>query len=221
MGEVLKYYLLSKRLKKKDRIFSFFFIERFYGLISILTLTLCLILFYIFNLSILVFFVFFMIFLLIKLLKDNFYIKKLPYLNYFEFSLSEVLKETNRSILLIISFLIHIIYIIQLLIIIYFVYEIESDLIVTIILVLTVLAFNSIPITYSGFGAREFSVVLVGSFFTLDQFGFINSIFALGIYTYMLAIIIFLFLFIFLRVYYKIDLWRSLFSKKIILVTMK
>lgn len=221
MGEVLKYYLISKRLKKKDRIFSFFFIERVYGLISILTLTLCLILFHIFNLSILVLFAFFITFLLFKLFKDNFYIKKIPYFNYFEFSLFEVFKESNRFLLLTISFLIHIIYIIQLLIIIYFVYEIKSDLIVTTTLVLTVLVFNSIPITYSGFGAREFSVVLVGSFFTLDQFGFINSIIALGVYTYLLAIIIFLFLFILLRIYYKIDLWRSFFSKKIILVTMK
>ena len=53
-------------------------------------------------LLILVFFVYY--FLLIKLLQDNFYINKLPYLNYFEFSLFEVLKETNKSLLLIISF---------------------------------------------------------------------------------------------------------------------
>ena len=93
MGEVLKYYLLSKRLKKKDRIFSFFFIERFYGLISILTLTLCLILFYIFNLLILVFFVFFITFLLIKLFKNNFYIKKYLILIILNFHYLKFLKR--------------------------------------------------------------------------------------------------------------------------------
>ena len=221
MGEILKYYLLSKKLKKKDRIFSFFFIERVFGLISISAISICIISFYLVDLSILVINFFLIFFLLIFFIKKNFYLKKIPYLNYFEFSLSEIFTNINKSLLLIISLLIHIIYITQLLIIIYFVYEVKSEIFVTILVVVTVLVFNSIPITYSGFGAREFAVVVIGSFFSLDQFGFINSIIALGIYTYLLAIIIFLFLFIFLRAYYKIDLLRSLFSKKIILVTMK
>ena len=47
-GELIKYYLLSYRLKKKDDIFSFFIIEKAYGLVSILILTTTIFSFYFF-----------------------------------------------------------------------------------------------------------------------------------------------------------------------------
>ena len=80
---------------------------------------------------------------------------------------------------------------------------------------------NSIPITYSGFGAREFSIILVGSFVYFDKLVAINSILSMGIYTYLVAIIIFFILLIVLKSIYKIDLLGTLFSKKIIKVRIK
>ena len=73
---------------------------------------------------------------------------------------------------------------------------------------------NSIPITYSGFGAREFSIILVGSFAYFDKLVAMNSILSLGVYTYIIAIIVFFILLIILKNTYKIDLLGTLFSKK-------
>ena len=83
-----------------------------------------------------------------------------------------------------------------------------------IMLILVVLIMNSIPITYSGFGAREFSIILVGSFAYFDKLTAINSILSLGVYTYLIAIIIFFILLVIIKNTYKIDLLRISFFKR-------
>jgi hypothetical protein len=220
-GELIKYYILSYKLKKKADIFSFFLLERGYGLVSIFVL---------FTFSISIFFlgllksiiILFLIFLILfKLSKNNFYLKKIPYLNYFDYSFFNIYEQVSKTTLLLISLLIHMIYILQLFIIIYFIYKVNIDIKPLIFLTLTVLVLNSIPISYSGFGVREFSVVIVGLFMSLEKLSLINSIVSLGLYTYLFAIIIFVFLYVMLKINYKIDLIRTFFSKKITHVRIK
>ena len=220
-GELIKYYILSYKLKIKADIFSFFLLERGYGLISIFVI-------FIFSLSVFLLGVFksiiilFLILLIIsKLSKNNFFLKKIPYINYFDYSFFSIYEKVNKPILLIISLLIHIIYILQLFIIIYFIYKVNIDIKPLIFLIFTVLALNSIPISYSGFGTREFSVVIVGLFISLDKLSLINSIVSLGLYTYLTALIIFVFLYVILKINYKVDLVRTFFSKKITHVRIK
>lgn len=220
-GELIKYYLLSNKLKKKDDIFSFFILEKVYGLVSILIITSTIFSFYFFEKFIFLIIQVFIFFLLIYFDNHNFFLKKIPYLNYFNFSLFKIYKNINKFQILLVSLLIHFIYILQLFIIITFTYKSSSDFMVTLILILTVLIMNSIPITYSGFGAREFSVILVGSFVYFDKFVAINSILTLGIYTYLIAIVIFFILLLILKIRYKIDLLGTLFSKKIAKVRIK
>jgi len=220
-GELIKYYILSYKLKKKADIFSFFLLERGYGLVSIFVL---------FTFSASVFFLglfksiiilFLILFILSTLSKNNFFLKKIPYLNYFDYSFLCIYEQVSKTTLLLISLLIHMIYILQLFIIIYFIYKVNIDIKPVIFLILTVLVLNSIPISYSGFGAREFSVNIVGLFMSLEKLGLINSIVSLGLYTYLFAIILFVFLYLMLKINYKIDLVRTFFSKKITHVRIK
>lgn len=220
-GEVIKYYLLSYKLKKKTDLFSFFLLEKGYGLVSISIL-------FIFSTgvfllgvyyAIIILFIFFLI--LIEVSKRNFYLKKIPYLNYFDFSFLSIYNKVNKLLLIIVSLLIHIIYFFQLFVIIYFIYKVNIDIKPLIYLILAVIILNSIPITYSGFGAREFSIVIVGFFVNLEGINLVNSIISLGLYTYLIAIITFLFLYILLKVNYKIDLVRTFLSKKITHVRIK
>ena len=220
-GELIKYYILSYKLKKKADIFSFFLLERGYGLVSIFVI-------FIFSLSVFLLGVFksiiilFLILLILsKLSKNNFFLKKIPYINYFDYSFFCIFEQVSKIILLLISLLIHMIYILQLFIIIYFIYKVNIDIKPLIFLILTVLALNSIPISYSGFGTREFSVVIVGLFISLDKLSLINSIVSLGLYTYLTALIIFVFLYVILKINYKVDLVRTFFSKKITHVRIK
>ncbi len=215
-GELVKYYLLSNKLKKKDDIFTFFILEKVYGLASIFILALTIISFYFFDKNQSIILLLFIFFSIILFNKNNFFLKKIPYLNYLNFSLFNINNNINKFPILLVSLLIHMIYILKLFIIITFVYKSNSDYIVTIMLILAVLIMNSIPITYSGFGAREFSIILVGSFAYFDKLAAINSILSLGVHTYLIAIIIFFILLIILKKTYKIDLLGTLFSKKII-----
>lgn len=215
-GELVKYYLLSNKLKKKDDIFTIFILEKVYGLASIFILASTIISFYFFEKIQSIIILLFIFFLIILFNKNNFFLKKIPYLNYLNFSLFNINKNINKFLILLVSLLIHMIYILKLFIIITFVYKSNSDYMVTIMLILAVLIMNSIPITYSGFGAREFSIILVGSFAYFDKLAAINSIVSLGVYTYLIAIIIFFILLIILKKKYKIDLLGTLFSKEII-----
>tara|TARA_B100000886_G_C20380690_1_gene473800 strand:- start:107 stop:1054 length:948 start_codon:yes stop_codon:yes gene_type:complete len=220
-GELIKYYLLSYKLKKKDDIFSFFIIEKAYGLISILILTSTIFSFYFFGKTKFLFFLAFFLVFIFYVDKNNFFLKKIPYLNYFNFSFFDIYKDINKFLILLVSLLIHIIYILQLFLIMTLVYKNNSEFMITIILILTVLIMNSIPITYSGFGIREFSIILIGSFADFDKLGAVNSILSLGIYTFLIAVGVFLFLFLIFKINYKVDLLNTLFSKKIIKVRMK
>lgn len=220
-GELIKYYILSYKLKKKDEIFSFFLLERGYGLVSISILFTFITSLFLLGLlkSIILLFLIFLI--LFNLSKSNFYFNKIPYLNYFDYSFLNIYIKTSKIILLLMSLLIHMIYICQLFIIIYFIYKVNIDIKTLIFLTFTVLILNSIPISYSGFGTREFSVVIMGIFTSLDKLSLINSIISLGLYTYLFAIIIFVFLYVMLKINYKIDLVRTFFSKKITYVSKK
>ncbi len=220
-GELIKYYILSYKLKKKSEIFSFFLLERGFGLVSIFVLfTFSTSVFFLGVIkSILILFVIF--YILSKVSKNNFFLKKIPYLNYFDYSFFIIYKQVNKLTLLLISLLIHIIYILQLFVIIYFIYKVNIDIKPIVFLILLVLILNSIPISYSGFGAREFSIVIMGLFTSLDEVSLINSIISLGLYTYLFAIIIFLFLYVMLKIDYRIDLVRTFFSKKITHVRIK
>lgn len=220
-GELIKYYLLSYRLKKKTDILSFFLLEKGYGLISIFILISFSISWFFFGIiySLLILSLIFLILFLVS--SNNFFLHKIPYLNYFNFSFYSIYSDVNKSRLLATSLLIHITYIIQLFIIIYFIYKVNININNLIFLTLTILILNSIPITYSGFGAREFSVVIMGFFINLEETKLINSIIALGIYTYLFALIISIYLYLALKVNYKIDLLRTFLSKKITHVRIK
>ena len=220
-GELIKYYLLSYQLKKKTDILSFFLIEKGYGLISIFTLVSLSISWYFFGVihSILISFLILSTLFLMSL--NNFFLYKIPYLNYFNFSFYSIYSNIKKFRLFIISLLIHTIYIMQLFVIIYFIYEANINISSLFFLILIILILNAIPITYSGFGAREFSVVLMGFFANIEETKLINSIISLGIYTYLLALIIGIYLYLALKINYKIDLLRTFFSKKIIHVTIK
>lgn len=215
-GELIKYYLLSNKLKKKDDVFSFFILEKAYGLASIFILASTIISFYLFDEIKSIIFLLFIFVLIIIFNKNNFFLKKIPYLNYLNFSLLTINNNINKLLILLVSLLIHLIYILKLFIIITFVYKSNSDFMVILMLILGVLIMNSIPIAYSGFGAREFSIILVGSFAYFDKSVAINSILSLGVYNYIIAIIVFFILLIILKSTYKIDLLGTLFSKKII-----
>ena len=156
----------------------------------------------------------FVFFFIIFFNKNNFFLKKIPYLNYLNFSFFTINNNINKFPILLVSLLIHLIYILKLFIIITFVYKSNNDFMVTIMLIMAVLIMKSIPITYSGFGVREFSIILVGSFAYFDKLAAINSILSLGVYTYLIAIITFFILLIILKSTYKIDLLGTLFQKK-------
>ena len=155
-GELIKYYLLSNKLKKKDDIFTFLILEKAYGLASIFILSSIIISFYFFEEIKSIIFLLFIFFLFIIFNKNNFFLKKIPYFNYLNFSLFTINNNINKFLILSVSLLIHLIYILKLFLIITFVYKSNSDFMVTIMLILGVLIMNSIPITYSGFEQENF-----------------------------------------------------------------
>lgn len=185
-GEIIKYYFLSRKVKKKNNLIPCFIIEKIFGVLLVLFLTFIIIFsflkteLFILLLTISSLLVFFFI-------KKNFILFRIPYLNYYGFNVDFILKKFNKLSILFISFLIQLSFYSQLYLIIHFNYEIDANIKEIIFFLSLMSVMNAFPFTYSGFGAREIGAVIFAYFFTTDLSKLISITISFGIINLIIA----------------------------------
>ena len=127
--------------------------------------------------------------LIFFLIKNNFFVKKFPYLNYYEYFLKKKFLKDKKKIIKIffLSLLIQINFYINLYsfclanfkdISNYYSYYYYSLISVA----------NSIPFFFSGFGIREFFSVIYSEYFNLDSHIYLNFTISIGLLNILIAI---------------------------------
>ena len=212
-GELLKYYFINKETKTKSEIISIFILEKLISLVSILIIISLAFMtahdhFY-------VSFFFLILVLIIIFFKNNFFISKLPYLNYLNYSLSLIVKNKKILKVLLLSLLTHIVFIVQFYTLTIIVFQIDINLKDLFYISALIMFLNALPFTFSGFGARELAVMISSYFILFDFKKFIDVTLSLGISNLLASVIIFLLICFYLFMIRKLRLFDFFKLRKI------
>ena len=213
-GEAIKYYLLNKELKTKSDLISIFILEKIMSILSILIL-ISFVFFCIFNNNYIFFFLL-LLFILTIFFKNNFFISKIPYLNYLNYTLGLVIKNKKLLKVLLISLLIHSMFLIQFYVLTIFVFQIDINFRDLLYISILILLFNTLPLTFSGFGARELAVMISSYYILFDFKKFVDVTLSLGLSNLLVGFMIFFFINFYLFFIKKINLFDFFKLKKII-----
>ena len=204
-GDLFKVFLWNKKIKKNE-LFQCLIVEKLFGFLTFLLFVLIFLLIYFLKFSLLKIFLFISIYLLAVnyLLLNNFFIKKIPYVNYYDFFLkNKILKNLKKSIIIfLLSFFIQILYYLNLFIFAYLNYK-ELINIYSLVYFSIISLANSIPFFFSGFGIREFFTAIFVNFFKINSTIYFNFILIIGLLNFFLAVIILFFRFIIKTFYFR------------------
>ena len=211
-GEIIKYFLIKNKIVTTDKLISSFFIEKFYGIISSFIIVFSIIFFFE-NIQLLVIFLI-SFFLLVKfILKKNLLLRHIPYLNFNEYSLSQILKKINNAKVYIISICIHLTFIIQFYFIFKF-YEINISNYQLLIFILFLMVMNSLPFFFMGFGSRELAIVIFSSIYSVDIQTMLNVTLSFGLIYFFIAFLLSIFVYFISLNYLKINVSKIFLKKK-------
>ena len=213
-GEAIKYYLLNKEMKIKSELVSIFILEKLMSVLSIL-IFFSFVFFTIFNDNYIILF-FLILILLTILFKNNFFVRKIPYLNYLDYTLSLVIKNKKLLKIFLISLVIHFVFIIQFYVLTILVFQIDINLKDLFYISIVILIFNALPLTFSGFGARELAVMISSYFILFDFKKFVDITLSLGLANLLVGFLVLLFISFYLFFIKKLSLFGLFKLKKII-----
>ena len=133
--------------------------------------------------------IFIFLFLVFFLIKNIFFIKKIPYLNYYEYFLKKkILKDKIRIIyIFFLSFAIQVNFYVNLYLFSLANFKDISNYYVYIYYSLISIA-NSIPFFFSGFGIREFFSVIFSEYLNLDTMIYLNFTISIGLLNVLIAL---------------------------------
>ncbi len=146
------------------------------------------------------------------LIKNNLFVKYLPYMNFNEFNLSTNLKKISIKYIYITSILIHSVFIIQFYLIFMF-QGIDISIRELLIFILFLLIMNSIPLFFMGFGARELAVIIFSQFYNVDIQSMLNLTLTFGLIYFIIAIFISIIVYFTSLKYLKINLINYILKK--------
>jgi len=203
-GDLFKIFLWNKKIKK-NVLLKCIFTEKIFGLLTFLSIVIFIVSYFI-KLSFLYIFGIITIYLILfyYLINNIFLIKKIPYINYYEFFLRDkVLKNPKKLIgIFLLSLLIQIIYFTNLYIFCLFNYKNLINIYSLFYYSLISLA-NSVPLFFSGFGIRELLTSIFLNYAKLDSTIYFEFILIVGLLNLFIAIIILFLRFIIKSIYFR------------------
>jgi uncharacterized membrane protein YbhN (UPF0104 family) len=190
-GELFKIFFWKKNKIAKDLILNCIILERIFSFLIFLFLISFFLIFYnnILTYSTLYVLIFIFLFLVFFLIKNIFFIKKIPYLNYYEYFLKKkILKDKIRIIyIFFLSFAIQVNFYVNLYLFSLANFKDISNYYVYIYYSLISIA-NSIPFFFSGFGIREFFSVIFSEYLNLDTMIYLNFTISIGLLNVLIAL---------------------------------
>jgi len=194
-GDLFKVFLWNKKIKKNN-LFQCLIVEKLFGLLTFSLFFFIFFLLYFFKFTILKIFLFISIYLLFVyyLIVKNFFIKKVPYINYYDFFLkNKIFRSLKKTVIIfLLSLCIQILYYFNLYIFTYLNFE-ELINIYSLVYFSIISLANSIPFFFSGFGIREFFTAIFVNFFKINSTIYFNFILIIGLLNFFLVVIILFF----------------------------
>lgn len=190
-GDFFKVFFWKKNKIAKDLILNCIILERIFSILIFLFLVLLFLLFYknILAYSTLFVLIFIFLFLVFFLTKNIFFIKKIPYLNYYEyFFKKKILKGKIKIInIFILSFATQVIFYVNLYLFSLANFKDISNYYALIYYSLISIA-NSFPFFFSGFGIREFFSIIFSEYLNLDPINYLYFTISIGLLNVLIAV---------------------------------
>jgi len=191
-GDLFKIFLWNKKIKK-NQLLSCVVTEKIFGLLTFFLLIIIFIVVYLTKFPLLyILAIIFIYSIIVNYLFNNiFLIKKIPYINYYDFFFRNTIFNNERKLIniFLLSLLIQTFYFINLYIFCLFNYNNIINIYSLLYFSLISLA-NSIPIFFSGFGIREFVTAIFLNYVKLDYAIYFQFVLTIGLLNLFIAIII-------------------------------
>ena len=204
-GDLFKIFLWNKKIKKNE-LFNCVIIEKIFGFLTFLLLTIIFIVSYFIKYSFIYISGIIIIYLILTyyLISNIFLLKKIPYINYYDFFFRNKVFRNSKKLIVIflLSLSIQIFYFINLYIFCLFNYKNIINIYSLLYYSLISLA-NSVPLFFSGFGIREFFTVIFLKSVKLDSIIYFEFILTIGLINLFIAITILFLRFVIKSIYFR------------------